>query len=134
MLVKNPHDLTSVHCRTTADSDNCVRLESSQLSNTLKCTSKCWVWSNIEECFVENTHFIEFICDSLCITILIKELVCYDECLFLAHNSLQLVNSNRETTLLEVYLFRCSEPKHILSPLNDCLNVQQVLNANVLRN
>ena len=49
------------------------------------------------------------------------------------HNSAQLIQGYRQTALLKVYLLRCAEPQHILSPLSNSLNVQQMLHAYVLR-
>ena len=47
------------------------------------------------------------------------------------HYCAQLIKSNRHRTLLEVNLLRKSQPQHILSPLSDCLDVDEVLNTNV---
>ena len=46
----------------------------------------------------------------------------------------QLVQRYRHAAFLKVYLLRRSEPQHILSPLGNCLDVQQVLDAHVLGN
>jgi len=131
MLIKNPHNLSCVHSRTAADSNNAVRLECCHSLCTFLSGSKCRVRLNIEECSMLDAHFVKLICNALCIIILIEELVCNDECLFLVHNILQFIESNRQTALLEINLLRCSEPKHIFSPLSNCLNVKKVLDTDI---
>ena len=134
MLIKNPHNFTCVHSWTAAESNNAVRTESSHSLCTFHCRSKSRVRSNIKECSMLNAHFIKLISNALCITILIEELVCNDKCLLFAHNSFQFIKSYRQTTFLKVNLLRCSEPKHIFSPLSYSLNVKQMLDTNVFRN
>ena len=51
---------------------------------------------------------------------------------FLPSTVVQLAQGHGQAALLDVYLFRRAEPQHILSPLGDGLDVQQVLDANVL--
>lgn len=70
----------------------------------------------------------------LCEAALEQEGVSYDEHSLLAHNVLELLESNREAALLDINLLRCAEPQHILSPLGNGLDIQQVLNTNVLGN
>ena len=45
---------------------------------------------------------------------------------------LQLVERHRHAALLEIHLLRRAEPQHVLSPLGNGLDVQQVLHADVL--
>ena len=134
MLVENPHDLCGVHCRTTAKGDDGVGLECSHLRRTLGCVCKGGVGLYVEECLVLNTHLVKLVGDGLGVTVLVKECVGYDECLLCASDCTKLVESNGETTLLDIYLLRCSEPKHVFSPLCYCLNVQKMLYANVVGN
>ena len=81
---------------------------------------------------MNDAHLIQFIFDRFGVTVLVEEGVCYDEAAFLAHNSTELVKSNRHTAFLKVNLFRCSHPEHILSPFSNGLDIQKVLDTNVL--
>ena len=58
MLIHDPHDLSSVHCRSTTKSNDCIWLELSHLVNTLACTLKCRVWCYLEEACMLDSHFI----------------------------------------------------------------------------
>ena len=133
MLVKNPHDLAGVHSGTAAESDNHVRLKRHHLSGTLTGTCQRRVGRYVVERGVRDSHAVQLIGDALGKAVLVQEAVGYDKCLFLAHNGFQFVKSNRETALLKINLFRCSEPKHIFSPLRNGLDIDQVLDAYVLR-
>ena len=46
----------------------------------------------------------------------------------------QFVKGNRHAALLEINLLRYSGTKHILSPLGNRLDIDEVLNAHVLGN
>ena len=134
MLIENPHNLCRVHSRTTTERDDCIGSEGSHLRCALSCICKCWVGLNVKECCVLNTHCVKLVCNGLCVTVLIKECIGYDKRLFSAANCFKLVKCYGEATLLYINLFRCSEPKHIFSPLSNCFNIEQVLNANVFGN
>ena len=134
VLIQDPHDLTSVHCRTTADSDDAVRLELSHSLCALLCGSQGRIRLNVRECGVDNAHLIKSVSDSLGEATLVQEGVSYDEHSLLAHNVLELLKSNRKAALLDINLLRCTEPQHILSPLGNGLNIQQVLNTDILGN
>ena len=73
-----------------------------------------------------------FSVDGLGIAVLVQEGVGDDEGFLLAHDVLQLIQSHRQAALLEINLFRRTEPQHVLSPLGDGLDVEQVLDAHVL--
>ena len=79
-----------------------------------------------------DAHLVELIGDGLGIAVLVEEGVGHDESLLFAHNGLQLSQGHRQAAFLEVDLFRRAEPQHILSPLGDGLDVEQVLDAHVL--
>ena len=81
---------------------------------------------------MNDAHLIQFIFDWFGVTVLVEEGVCYDEAAFLAHNSTELIKSNRHTAFLKVNLFRCSHPEHILSPFSNSLGIEKVFNTNVL--
>ena len=132
MLVENPHDFACVHCGTAAECNDAIGLECLHLLCALFCTGKCRVRSNVEERRMNDTHFVKLVCDRLCIAVMIKEAVRYDERSLLAHDIFKLVKCNRETALLDIYLFRCSEPQHILSPFSYGLDIDKMLYANIL--
>ena len=54
--------------------------------------------------------------------------------LFLSITSLSSSRATGRQPFLIVNLLRCAEPQHILSPLGNGLDIQQVLNTNVLGN
>ena len=53
---------------------------------------------------------------------------------FLAHHIFQLIQSNRQAAFFEVNFFRGSHPEHVLSPLCNSFNIDQMLYSNVFRN
>ena len=132
MLIHEPHDLGSIHCRTAAQSDDCIRLEGSHLLHAFLSALQCRVRSYIVEACVLDSHFVELLLDRLCISVLVKECICYDKCFLLVHYCAKLVQSYRHTAFLKVYLLRCSEPQHILSPLGNCLHIQKMFYSYVL--
>ena len=123
VLIHNPHNLTCVHCWTTADCYNTIRLEGSHSLRTLCSGSKWWIRCYIIEGCVLDSKLVKLICDMLGVSVRIEELICYDKYLLLIHYSLKLLKCNRKTALLNIYLLRCSEPKHVLSPLSNSLYV-----------
>ena len=127
VLIKDPHYLTCVHCGSAADSYDNVRLEFFHCLCTFHCAAKRRVGSNVEERRMSYAHLVQSVGDSLCKTALIQEAVSYDKCLLLAHYFFEFSQSHAETTLFEIYLFRCSEPQHILSPFRYCLDIDKVL-------
>ena len=80
---------------------------------------------------MHDSHGIELVFDGLCEAAAVKEAVGYDECLLLVHDGAQLVESDRQTALLDIYLFRRSEPQHVFSPLRHGLDVDKMLHADV---
>ena len=83
------------------------------------------IWSRIKEQwneFWDNDEFDE--CK--------YHLSSYDKRSFLIHDGFQFVKRYRQTTFFMINLFWCSEPKHILSPLGYCLNVDQMFYSYVL--
>ena len=83
---------------------------------------------------MNNAHFVQLIGNNLCEAALVQEGVSYDEHSLLVHYGLELLEGNRQTALLDIYLFRRTEPEHILSPLSKCLDIEQVLNTYVFGN
>ena len=97
------------------------------------CTLQGGIRCYIKETTVRYPHLVQFICDRLCVAVLIEECISYQEGFFLVVYVLQLIESDRQTAFLEIYLFRDSEPKHVLSPFGNGFGVQQVLDTYVLR-
>ena len=134
MLIENPHNFCGIHCRAAADCDNNIRLKRSHLSRTLSCACKCRVGSDIIESGVNNAHFVELVGYCLGIAVLIKEAVGNNKGFLLVHNIFKLSKSNGQTAFLDINLFRCSEPQHIFPSFSNGFDIEQVLNANILRN
>ncbi|CDD01390.1 unknown [Ruminococcus sp. CAG:382] len=131
MLIEHPHDLACVHCGAAADCDNAVGLERRHELCAFDCTAQRGVGRDIRECGMHDSHGIELVFDGLCEAAAVKEAVGYDECLLLVHDGAQLVESDRQTALLDIYLFRRSEPQHVFSPLRHGLDVDKMLHADV---
>ena len=134
ILIKHPHNFSGIHCRTTAKSDNAVRLKGAHCCCSGFCRCKRRIRLYIRKTGVYNAHLIQFILNRLCISVFVKERVGYDKAAFFAHNSSQLIKGNRHTAFFEVNLFRGSHPEHVLSPLCNSFNIDQMLYSNVFRN
>ena len=132
MFVEHPHYLGSVHCGAAAQCDNGIGLECSHLLGTCLGAGKCGVGSYIEEGCGSNAHFVQLVNDRLCKAVFVKELVCDNEGALLVHHGFQLVKGNGQAAALQVNFLRCSEPKHIFSPLGNSLDIEQVLYSHVL--
>ena len=130
MFVEDPHDLSCVHCRSAAYRKDEIRPERRHLCCALFGTCQRGVGCNVIECRMRDTHFVELLLDRLRIAVLIEERVCDDERSFVMF---QLVERDRQAALFEIGLFRCAKPKHILPPDRDGFDVQQLVNAHVLR-
>ena len=131
MLVKRPHYLTCVHCGAAADSDYDVRLERRHSLCAFLSASESRVRSYVVESRMNYAHLVQSVCDSLCEAALVEEGIGYDKRLLLIHNVFEFSESDAQTTLLEINLFGCSEPQHILSPFRDRLDIDKMFNAYV---
>ena len=132
VLIENPHDLRRVHRGAAAESDYRVGLESSHLLNALFGALESRVGSNVAESRMDNAHLVELIGYRLGVAVFVKEVIGDDERSLLAHDVLELVERDGQAALLDVDLLRCSEPKHVLSPLSHSLDVDKMLDADVL--
>ena len=132
MLVENPHDFCRVHSGAAAQGDYRVRLEGSHLLNALFGALERRVGSNVAEGRVYYAHLVELIGYRLGVAVFVKEVVGDYERSLLAHDVLELIESDGQAALLDIDLLRCSEPKHILSPLSHGLDVDKMLDADVL--
>ena len=90
MLVHYPHDLACIHCRTTAQCDDHIRLECSHSLSTLNGICQGRIRLYIGKALVHNAHLIQLVSNRFCIAIHVQEGVSYDKCSLLAHNILQL--------------------------------------------
>ena len=133
MLVHYPHDLCGIHCRSAAKRDDRIRFKCTHLICTKTCALQCRVRSYFVEACVLDSHFVQFRLDRSYISVLVQERVCYDKCFFLMHDRSKFIQCNRHTAFLKVYFLRCSEPKHVLSPLGNGLDVQQMFHSYVFR-
>ena len=134
MLIHHPHDLAGVHCGTAAQRNDAVWLEGSHRLGALFGAGEGRVGSNVIEAGVLDAHLVQLLLDRFDIAVLIQEGVGDDEAFLLAHHSAQLIQCNRHAALLHIYLLRRSKPQHILSPLSDGLDVQQMFYPNVFGN
>ena len=81
---------------------------------------------------MDDAHLVELIGYRLGVAVFVKEVIGDDERSLLAHDVLELVERDGQAALLDVDLLRCSEPKHVLSPLSHSLDVDKMLDADVL--
>ena len=132
MLVHDPHNLAGVHCGTAADGDNAVRLEGGHGLCAFLRAGEGRVGRNIVERGVDDAQLIQLVGNRLGEAGFEQERVGDDEAALLAHNCLEFIQGDRQAALLEVDLFRRTEPQHILPPDGNSLDVQQVLDADVL--
>ena len=83
---------------------------------------------NIIEAGVLNAHLIQLFLDRFDISVLVQEGVGDDEAFLLAHHmTLSSSKRDRHAALLQIYLLWSAEPQHILSPLGNRFDVQQML-------
>ena len=134
MFVKNPHYLARVHCRAAAESDDRIGFERTHEFRARLCAGESGIGSDVEERFVNDAHFVEFVLDGFGVAVIVKERVRYDERAFFVHYVRQLVESDGQTAFFDINLFRSAEPKHIFSPFCNSLNVYKVLDSHVFRN
>ncbi|OPZ15828.1 MAG: hypothetical protein BWZ04_03267 [Firmicutes bacterium ADurb.BinA205] len=127
MFIKHPHDLCSVHSRAAAESNDNIGLECSHLCGAFLSAGKSRIGSNVEEYGVLNAHFVKLVSDRCSESVFIEELIGNNECSLLVHDGFQLVKCNGQAALLHINLLRRSEPKHILSPFGNGLDIQQML-------
>ena len=132
MLIEHPHDFARVHRRAAADGYDAVGFKIRHSLRALPCAGECRVGRNIEECGVGYTHLVKLVGYSLCIAVFIKELICYDKRFFLAHDVFKLVKRYGQAALLHIHLLGCSEPQHILSPLGNRFDIEQMLDTDIL--
>ena len=131
MFIQHPHDLRSVHCRTAAQRQNNIRFKLPHLLSTLLGTGQGRIWLYIRKELVCNPQTLQLIGDAGRHAAACEELVGHNKCTFLMQNFFQFPHCHWQTALLKVYFLRGSEPQHILSPLSNRLNVQQVANSNI---
>ena len=134
MLIHDPHDLTGVHCGTAAHGNDYIGLEGCHLGGAGLGAGEAGIGSHIIEGGVLDAHFVQLLLNGLGVTIVVQEGVRDKEGLFLAHNGLQLIQSDAQAALLDVDLLGSAEPEHVFPSFCHSLDVQQVLDTHVFRN
>ena len=130
VLVHHPHDLARVHGRAAADGDDAVRSEGPHPLRARLGTGQGGVGSHVIEHVIGDAHLVQLVGDRLSVTVCVQELVGDNERPLLVHH---LPQGHGQAALLEIHLLRCPEPEHVLSPLRHGLDIQQMLDAHVLR-
>ena len=102
-----------------------------QLNGGVNDFDNIYPWSDMRKC---NVKFVELFADGIHIAVIVKEGVGNDKCLFSVSYGLKLVKSNGQATLLNINLFRGSEPKHVFPSFGNSFNVNKMFNANVFGN
>ena len=131
MLVEHPHDLGRVHGAAAADGDDAVGLEGGHGGRALLGGGQAGVGRHVKEGGVGDAHLVQAVGHGLGVAVMIEEAVGDDKDLLLAQHLFQLAQGHGQAALLDVHLFRRAEPQHVLSPLGDGLDVEQVLHANI---
>ena len=131
MLVHHPHDLARVHRGAAAQRDDAVRLKQAHRLRALERGGEVRIRRDVVEAGVLNPELIELFLDRGDVAVLVEERIGDDEAFFLAHHRAQLVERHRHAALLEIHLLRRAEPEHVLSPLGNGLDIEQVLHADV---
>ena len=133
MLVEHPHDFARVHRGAAAHRYYAVGAEVRHRLRAFARAGERRVGSDVEECRVLYTHFVEAVGYHLGVAVVVKEGVRDDEYLLFAEDFLELAQRDGQAALLYICLLRRAEPEHILSPFGDGFDVEQVLHADVLR-
>ena len=80
---------------------------------------------------MNNAECIELVRDCFCIAVLEQEAVRDDEGTLFAHDIAELIECDGQAALLDIDLFRRAEPQHILSPLGNGFDIEQMLDTDV---
>ena len=81
-----------------------------------------------------DAHLVKLFLDRPDVSVLIEEGIRDDEAFLFLHDTAKLIKGDGRAATLEIYLFRKSQPQHIFSPLNDCLDIQKIHNADIVGN
>ena len=133
VLVEDPHDLRGVHRRAAADRDDHVRLERGHELGALLRAGEGRVRRDVGERREHDALLLERGLDRLGVAVRVEEAVGDDEGLLLAHHLAELAERHREAPLLLVHLLGRAEPQHVLPANGHSLDVDEVLDADVLR-
>ena len=134
MLVEDPHDLRGVHRRAAADGDDDVRLEARHQLGAFLRAGEGRVGSHVRERGEHDALLLEALLNRLRVAVRIEEGIRHDERLLLAELLAKFLERHREAALLLIHLFRRAEPQHVLSSHGHSLDVDEVLDADILRN
>ena len=113
------------------DRDYAVGLEGAHLRGALLCARECRIGRDVEEGRVRKAELVELVGHGFGEAVLVEESVGHDEGALSAERVFELVKRDGRAALFDINLFGSSEPKHILSPFGDGLDIQQVLYADV---
>ena len=133
VLVHHPHDLAGVHRGAAADGDDAVGLEGLDLLEAALAVLELGVGRDGPEARVDDALLVEGRLDLLGEAALVEEGVGDDEGALLAVDLGELAQGHGHAALLEEDLLGNTEPQHVLTPLCDGLDVEQVLGADVAR-
>ena len=133
VLVEDPHDLGRVHGGAAAERDDDIGLEGLHALGALSRAGEGRVVRYVEEAGMLDAQLLELLEDGVSRAGLVQVRAGNDEGALFAHLA-QLVESNRQAALLDIDLFRRTEPEHVLPSFHHSLDVQQMLDAHVLGN
>ena len=131
VFVEHPHDLRRVHRAAAADGDDDVRLEARHELRALLGAGEGRVGRDVGERREHEPLLLERLLDGLGVAVRVEEGVGHDERLLLAELLAEFAQGDGEAAFLLVDLFRRTEPQHVFSSHCDCLDVDEMLDADV---
>ena len=132
VFVEHPHDLRRVHRAAAADGDDDVRLEARHELCALLGAGEGRVGRDVGERREHDALLFERLLDGLGVAVRVEEGVGHDERLLLAEFLAEFAQGDGEAAFLLVDLFRRAEPQHVFSSHCDCLDVDEMLDADVI--
>ena len=131
VLIHGPHDLAGVHGGAAADGDDAVGVEGAQQLQALQAVLQLGVGRDGPEARVGDALLVKRRLDLRGEAGGVQEGVGHDEGALLAVDLGELAQGDGHAALLEEDLLGGTEPQHVLTPLCDGLDVEQVLGADV---
>ena len=132
MLIEDPHDLGRIHGRAAAQGDDHVGLEGRHALGALSGAGEGRVVGHVKEAAMFDAQFLQLPEDRLGRPGLVQVRAGHDEGALFAHLA-QLLEGNGQAALLDVDLFRRTEPEHVFPSFHHGFDIQQMLDAHVLR-
>ncbi len=133
VLVENPHDLAGVHGAASADGDDHVRLELGHQTRPVHRARDRRIRRHVGERRHGAPLLFKATLDRLRVAIRVEEVVRHDERALAVPDFADLAQRHRQAALLDIDLFRCTEPQHVFSPDRDCFDVEQMHRTHVGR-